>query len=810
MPYNEIIKAIAAFGVWPALPLTGAWLFGRFWGGSTNPLPLKNLFSLYVTAGVAVWSFVLIALVLVNLYQSAWVGVMGWIAAAYMFWSLKKNQPSLFSTAKLSGGLALILFFASIVYLGFPTESIYIDRDQGVYTNHAIYMANHGRSDIFYPWPENLNALFGPSWAGFPGFFGFYPRMIGQFPHGFTIWLSQAYASFGYFGLVRLNGVFALLAAAIFYQLVRIILPQRYALGATFLFAFNPAQIWLARITLAEVLVQLFVLSGLLLLTLAIKDQNKILARWGGIFVAFSALIRLDSFMLLPLLMLAHLLHKTITSTEKRGSSEVWRTLYETAFPLFALSYMYYHVINPWYYAAHQSIIQPAVVASGILLALLLFLPRFVLVKMSAAIRSRLFVFGLSFAVLLLAVFGYWVRPQLEPFALLPNSNSRSFIELTLVNLAQYLSFPAVWIAIPGWLALAWAMLRKNAETHLIALWIVGGGSALIYLYNPHVTPDHFWAIRRFVPMVIPALIAFAAYGVWLGLKLLSQRSAKIGEALGFLGVVLFLGLANFRILGFSEFKGAFKQIEALAKKLPQDEIILADGYSMWISPLYFVFNKKVIPIDMSKEEGFRVVREWIKLNKENGKPVYILRGNREMYQPLAAYEIDRTLLTHSFFEHTPFPLPKSTVEESIPISLYQIAERPSLLNRAFGAMPVATIKESGFSDPETDRTGPFRWTQGRAMLGVPVEKAPRQLFISFFTGVPDTKLKILVNGFPIFAGALTKGEWVKTFDLPHLAAQNTVTITLLSDTFVPARANWGSRDNRVLGVAIREIVLKP
>lgn len=693
MLLNEVIRAVAAFGVWPALPLTGSWLLTLLWHKEHPSAPLGEMkvFSLHFTIGIMVWSMLLVVLAVTNHYEVAWVGTLGWIVTAYRIYSLRQKKPGPKSTTQRHWFFIFLLGLAAVAYLGFPTESIYVDRDPGVYTNHAIYMANHGRSDIFYPWPENLKYLFDSTWAGFPGFFGFYPKMKGQFPHGFPVWLSQAYATLGYHGLIRLNGVFALLAAALFYHLVCVILPTRYALAATVLFALNPAQIWLARITMAEIFGQLFIWSGLLLLTLAIKDQKKILARWAGLLLAFSALVRLDNFILLPLLMLTHLLHKTITSADEKATPCIWCALYETAFPVFALSYVYYQFINPWYYVAHYSIVQPAFVASIILLAILIFLPRSVLARIGEAMRLRLFVLSLGVAIFLLAVFGYWIRPGLEPFALLPNSTNRSYIELTFVNLAQYLSFPLAWMAIIGWILLAWEMLRKNADTHLIALWVIGGGSALIYLFNPYVTPDHFWAIRRFVPMVIPAFIAFAAYAAWGSLRALPKRYKSTGEALAFLGVIVFLVQANFYISGFTELKGTFNQIEALAKKLPQEEIILADGYSMWISPLYFAFNRNVVPLDMSKRAGFEVLREWVRLNKEKGKPVYILRGDRKMYQPVAAQEIDKIVLTHSFMEHTPFPLPKAIVNESIVVRIYQIAAQPSFITHS-GASPAAAV----------------------------------------------------------------------------------------------------------------------
>jgi 4-amino-4-deoxy-L-arabinose transferase-like glycosyltransferase len=232
-------------------------------------------------------------------YRAEYFGLLGWVVTGVSLWLLFKQH----SRCKLSFKftfwdwvLAVGLIVAAGLYLGFPTESILGGRDQGVYANHGIHIANHGRLDVPYPWPENVSNIFALYFGEFPGFYKTQPTMTAQFAHLFPVWLAQVFSTFGYHGLFRLNGIFALLSLSIFYGLCRFALPKSYAASATLFLALNPSEIWLARITLTEILTQLFILSGLWLLLLALENNSKLLARWAGIFLGFSALVRIDSF----------------------------------------------------------------------------------------------------------------------------------------------------------------------------------------------------------------------------------------------------------------------------------------------------------------------------------------------------------------------------------------------------------------------------------------------------------------------------------------------------------------------------------
>ena len=812
--FQQIAPSIAAFGVFTALPFSGYWVLDRLGllPQLHEELPTISLLALTCSIGLALWSGLLIVLALSNHYNPTLVGLSGWVLVTYI--SLIYWQPAFFRAFLLENRWIIFALLALAgVYLGFPTESIYGGRDEGVYANHAIYLATYGHATIAYPWPESLNGLFAASWGRFPGFLATYPTMTGQFPVTYPLWLGQAYATLGYHGMFGLNGVLALLSVVIFYGVARFIMAKPYALCASVLFALNPAQIWIARITLAEIFTQLIIWAGLLVLISAIKNGNKNLARLGGLFIGFIPFIRLDGFLLLPLLLLAQFVTK-VTSEPNKNPSESWVGAYQTAIPLFVLSFVYYIFANPLYYLAHASIVAPAGVAALILMLVIVLLPRGAQRYLNILLWSRRWLILFTIAIVALAIYAYWIRPDLPPFRYIPglgDGHHRGYRENTFPNLAHYLSFPLVWAAIGGWLALVWRLSRSNEVSHLILLWVVVGGSAVVYLYEPNVSPDHYWAIRRFVPLVIPGFIIFSMYAASRLAAKLPREFAKLvaGVVLLFFGLVFVRG--DFRAFSTAEYKGIYRQLESLAEKLPDDELILADGPPLWLTPLYFTFQKKVIPVDLASPTGSAMFADWMAYNKAREKPTYVLllRTNKNPLPPLPAPEINKTTLSYTYIERTVSPLPKAIVEERTDARLFKISSTPSFINVVFGAAKSPLIKESGFFGDESNEGGPFRWTAGNASLAVPVAIVPRQLRIRFITGpLPATKLQILVNGRTIFSEQIKSGEWSQTFKLPDLKYDGSVTITFLSDTFLPANLFSGSKDTRSLGIAIREIML--
>lgn len=159
------VSQAVSLGIWPALPLTGYWAFYRFWRTTeTKPCPAIASAALTATAGIAIWSFPLLAAAIVGIYSSEYFGGIGWfVTLVSMLVLLKRHGPMNRRRTKLDawdGILGFGLLTAASLYFAFPTEILSADHDEGIYVNHAIYIARHGQLDIPYTWSQGFESDF--------------------------------------------------------------------------------------------------------------------------------------------------------------------------------------------------------------------------------------------------------------------------------------------------------------------------------------------------------------------------------------------------------------------------------------------------------------------------------------------------------------------------------------------------------------------------------------------------------------------------------------------------------------------------
>jgi hypothetical protein len=98
----------------------------------------------------------------------------------------------------------------------------------------------------------------------------------------------------------------------------------------------------------------------------------------------------------------------------------------------------------------------------------------------------------------------------------LPADGTRLYFENSLHWVAWYIGVPALVLATLAAALLARRLLRGDSPEWLLPLAVIGW-TTVTTLLRPEITPDHPWASRRLVPIVIPGLILLAVRGAgWL------------------------------------------------------------------------------------------------------------------------------------------------------------------------------------------------------------------------------------------------------------------------------------------------------
>lgn len=682
---------LAALGIWPALPLTGEMALGLGRGRGLPHGSAVDRFALAAAVGLALWSIPLLLSVVLDVYSGAVLGLAGWVtvgAALARAMRRPRARPAVRRPAGWDAVLLAGLAGAGVLYLAFPTETMMTGRDMGVYTAHAIHIAERGTLTVPYPWPPELAPLFRPAFRAFPGFYATPGAMTPQFGHLFPAWLAQAYAAFGIGGLYRANGVLALLSAGVLYGACRAVAGKAPATVAILFLAYNVSQLWLARITLTEILTQLLVWAGLLLLLRALDDGDVRLAGWAGLLLGVSVLVRIDALLVLPLLFLAHLAHRILADSAARRSA-VWLSVYRTAVPAYALGVAYYRVFSRPYYDQHEVFITPMIwlTAAAVGALLLGMTPLGGLVRPLA--RSRAALAAVVLVVVGLSAYAYVLRPLQEPkpvFSLrgTPVPGMRSHVEEALVNLGAYLSPPVVVAGIAGWLLVCGAAMRRGRGLHLLPVLAVCGALTAAYVRDQAIYPDHYWAIRRFVPVVIPGLVLFAAVAADWAVR--RARSRPLSRGLAIAALLFLTGwTAHAAMLSatFAESRGTDEAVRALAARLPTGAPVVAIGSLRWAAALHVVFDRPVVPLDLDTAAGRDALGAWVRRRSARGEVAYLLELRRLPDAggagiagfgrvPVFAIEITRI---HS--ERTVHPLPRRTATERWRVTLYRLTSAP-------------------------------------------------------------------------------------------------------------------------------------
>ncbi|MCI0689555.1 MAG: hypothetical protein L0Y54_20325, partial [Sporichthyaceae bacterium] len=168
----------------------------------------------------------------------------------------------------------------------------------------------------------------------------------------------------------------------------------------------------------------------------------------------------------------------------------------------------------------------------------------------------------------------------------LPVDGTRTYAEASLHWLAWWIGWPAIGLAVCGA-----AILVRRVLTGRDPLWVpvlvVGLGSISLTLWRPGITPDHPWADRRFVPVVLPALVLFAVYSVawltrrpWFESRLSAVRGfgpAVVATA-GAAAILIPTTAAAAPLLFTRTEVGSLRAIEQLCAALrPGDAVLLVD-----------------------------------------------------------------------------------------------------------------------------------------------------------------------------------------------------------------------------------------
>jgi len=196
---------------------------------------------------------------------------------------------------------------------------------------------------------------------------------------------------------------------------------------------------------------------------------------------------------------------------------------------------------------------------------------------------------------------------------------SRPHLGLSLSWMNACLGVPTAVLAVGGAYEL-WQQRRRRTGDGFLLILVALIGSLL--LYDPHVHQTMLWALRRFVPFVVPAAIVVAA----IGADALMRRWRVVGAAAWLALAAALLWPA--RGLWQQDFyRGAHEQVAQLEALVPDGATLLIDtrlAPYMLGTPLWLEHDRDCLPVTATTEAGRKMIAG-IVFNLTRTRPVYFL-----------------------------------------------------------------------------------------------------------------------------------------------------------------------------------------
>ena len=415
-------------------------------------------------------------------------------------------------------------------------EHVVLRRDAGTYALYGQHLATkHG-----LPVDVDVAALGGAAalelaTVASPGFFaqgsGAKTHVVPQFLPATPVWLSLGWWAGGWTGLLLVPAVALAFALLAFGALARRLVGPGWAVLATAALALTQPVLHAGRSTYSEpfaLLVGCAAMAVLVAATQADPDGRRVARTLGliaGLLLGSVALVRVDalreSALLLPVVGLLAWRRSVVARPLLAGVAVATAVAAVTAL---VLSWPYIQVIA----GSLRPLVAAAVVlGGGSWLALRL-------VRAGRGLPARVVRVGpwlLGGAVLLgfalLTSRPLWLvarQPPNDPGVYVVGAlqlrqglvvdGGRTYDEASLQWVAWWVGVPALVLALGAAVVLAYRLGVVLRDGQPLPGWlapaVVGVASTALTLYRPGITPDHPWADRRLVSVVLPAVLLLA------------------------------------------------------------------------------------------------------------------------------------------------------------------------------------------------------------------------------------------------------------------------------------------------------------
>jgi len=806
--------------------------------------------TLFLSVAVSVMAASWVGLVLAELGRFSLVGAATILGAASLA-ALVLGRRRLVAPFPHAGSATDVVPAMIVLLLAFglqarPSEYLLGGRDPGtyigamgliartggiVYTDPAVLSIPKQDVELFYRNPASPDF----NWGRFMGFPLERPetgRVFPEFFHLFPAFGAFLFQAMGVRGALATPPVFGILGTLGFFLAMRRLFGDATALLGALLLASNVVQVWFARYPVSEPVSQFLVFVALLALSHWEERASPLFGALFGIALGLSLLVRIDSVLLLTPLALYLLI--------RRAHGDLpWRRAAAALVPLaallahaglhaalFARKYIDNIASRPYWRQPAAVWIAGGVLGLALILAASRYGPRLVLWLEG---RTEVLRTGAMTLVVLVAAYAYFVRPLLSAWAGADgNDPARAWLDagvlgrLGFSRLAAHdaQSLPRLgWFVTPlglalGILGLLLAIRRFRGRYLFFMLAALSFSS--FYLYKIRIYNDYYFALRRFVPVILPCLLGLAAFFL---VRLAGRgRFRRLCAAAMALALLAAFARDTARIANFTDWKNAVHFVDDVARRFGPDDIVIFEqvqSIHLLSLPLWAVHGVSVL--------------ELARFNPDPEKLQHLVTSWRSRYRNLYFVHTYRTDLCGLFLEHVEdysfgsyeweraygrpperpeFRALHFTVSRVVPPEDLQV---PALREVDLGGSD--DFQVSGFFDKEGGGDLTFRWTGACASVYLPGARGGDRLVVTAAAGArPEAKpalVRASLSGAALGTFAPTIGFGDYALQLPATLPAGPPVLRFDVNAWRPANSVPGDTDTRDLGVMLDRLRLE-
>ena len=712
-----------------------------------------------------------------------------------------------------------------------PAEYVIGGKDPGTYVNEGILIAQRGTlvyrdplvaevpapvRDLFFPSVEQAEH-YGTRFMGFPILDPRDGAVVGQFPHVFPASIAIGYGIDGLSGARHAVGVWAILGLVAVYLAGARLLGRTAAALAVTLLALHVIEVWFARYPNAEVVMQALLFGAILANARAHVDGDAFFAPVAAALLVLLLFLRIDAVLAIGAVVVANLL------AFLRGRPIHWSFAAVLAAGAALGAWYYGGPMRAYAYLPAQFIFnlqtwhRVALGAAAAVLAATLYAGR----RRASAAQAVTGALPAIVSVVLcaLAIYALFFRVPAGKLALENAFALRMYA-------AFYVTVPAVVAALIGYVLVARQRFWRDPALLLtIAVFCV------FFFFKIRIVPEHFWAARRFLPVILPGTLLLACAAATWGLRQRGWRrlaSGAIGAAFLVLLAAHYVRAAS-PVMAHVEYAGIIPELEQLAGRIKDDELLLVESRDagsdahVFGLPLAYIYARNVIVLGSARPErtAFASFLDWARRRYPR---VYFLGGGGT--DLLSRQWTARSVASQRFqvpeYESAFNAYPRGVRRKEFDFGLYELL--PAVDSPGIWFDLDVGIRDDlhvvRFHAKEQVEGRSIRWSQRQSFVSVPAMPADsRELVLVMSSGgrpqaAPPADVTVYLND--RLLGTVRVGSGFRPYslgipaDVAAAAAQSAepARIRLVTPAWNPHTV-LGSGDDRELGVMVDRVQVR-